>query len=87
MTGQPLDIIPMWVLYFLTVLAMLVTMEVGYRLTKGRQWKSPGETDAGVGAMSGASLALLAFVPDFGTNIHTDGFEPEAYSTHGPRKR
>ncbi len=69
MTGQPLDVIPMWALYFLTVLAMLVTMEIGYRLTKARQRKSPDTTDAGVGAMSGASLALLAFVVGFASNI------------------
>jgi hypothetical protein len=73
MTGQPLDVIPMWALYFLTVLALLATMEVGYRLTKARQRKSPDETDAGVGSMSGASLALLAFllafVVGFASNI------------------
>ncbi len=91
MTGQPLDFIPMWALYLLTVLAMLATMEAGYRLTRTRQRKSPDRTDTSVGAISGASLALLvfllAFVPGFGTNISTDGFEPEAYSTHGSRKR
>lgn len=65
MTGQPLDAIPMWLLYILTVLAMLATMEVGYRLTRARQRKSADKTDAGVGAMSGASLALLAFLLAF----------------------
>jgi hypothetical protein len=68
----------MWALYVLTVLAMLVTMEGGYRRTRARQRKSPDRTDTGVDAMSGASLALLAFllafVPGFGTNISTDGF-------------
>ena len=55
----------MWLLYPLTVLAMLATMEVGYRLTRARQRKSQDKTDAGVGAMSGASLALLAFLLAF----------------------
>jgi hypothetical protein len=76
MTGQPLDSIPLWALYFLTVLAMLATMEAGYRLTRARQRKSPDKADAGVGAMSGASLALLAFllafVVGFGSNIATE---------------
>ena len=45
MTGQPLDAIPMWLLYPLTVLSMLVTMEVGYRLTRARQRKSPDKTE------------------------------------------
>lgn len=66
----------MWLLYILTVLAMLATMEVGYRLTRARQRKSPDKTDAGVGAMSGASLALLAFLLAFvvsmGSGIATE---------------
>jgi len=79
MTGQPLDFIPMWALYLLTVLAMLATMEAGYRLTKARQRKSPDRTDTSVGAISGASLALLVFllalVPVVGpfTNIFVIG--------------
>ena len=76
MTGQPLDAIPMVLLYPLTVLAMLATMEVGYRLTRARQRKSSDKTDAGVGAMSGASLALLAFLLAFvvsmGSGIATE---------------
>jgi hypothetical protein len=63
-------------LYILTVLAMLATMEVGYRITKARQRKSSDKTDAGVGAMSGASLALvaflLAFVVSLGSGIATE---------------
>ena len=55
----------MGLLYILTVLAMLATMEVGYRLTRARQRKAPDKADAGVGAMSGASLALLAFLLAF----------------------
>lgn len=76
MTGQPLDAIPMWLLYILTVLAMLATMEVGYRLTRARQRKFPDKTDAGVGTMVGASLALLAFllafVVGFGATIFNE---------------
>ena len=45
MTGQPLDVIPMWALYFLTVLAMLATMEMGYRLTRARQRRQSRHTD------------------------------------------
>ena len=59
-------------LYILTVLAMLATMEVGYRLTKARQRKSPDKTDAGVGAMSGASLALVAFLLAFVVSLGSD---------------
>ena len=76
MPGQPLDPIPMWALYFLTVLAMLATMEAGYRLNRALRRKSPDKKDVGLGGMVGASLALLAFllafVVGFGANINTE---------------
>lgn len=76
MTGQPLDLLPMWASYPLTVVAMLATMEAGYRLTRARQRKSPDKTDPGVGGVVGASLALmaflLAFVVSFGANIFNE---------------
>ena len=76
MMNQPLDLIPMWALYLLTVLAMLATMEAGYRLNKALRRKSPDETDAGLGGMVGASLGLLAFLLAFvvglGANINTE---------------
>ena len=76
MTNQPLDIVPMWAMYFVTVLAMLATMEVGYRLNKRLRRKSPDKTDVGLGGMVGASLGLLAFllafVVGFGSNINTE---------------
>ena len=76
MTNQPLDLIPMWALYFLTVLAMLVTMEAGYRLNQALRRRSPEKKDTGLGGMVGASLGLLAFllafVVGFGANINTE---------------
>lgn len=76
MTNQPLDFIPMWALYLLTVLAMLATMEAGYRLNRALRRRSPDKTDVGLGGMVGASLALLAFllafVVGFGANINTE---------------
>ncbi len=65
MTSQPLDAFPMPLLYVLTVLAMLLTMEAGYRVTRAWQRKTPDKTDAGVGPLVGASLALLAFLLAF----------------------
>ncbi len=76
MINQPLDLIPMWAMYFLTVLAMLATMEAGYRLNRALRRKSPDKTDVGLGGMVGASLALLAFllafVVGFGANVNTE---------------
>ena len=76
MVNQPLDLIPMWTLYFLTVLAMLATVEAGYRLNRTLRRRSPDRTDVGLGGVVGASLALLAFllafVVGFGANINTE---------------
>ena len=76
MANQPLDFIPMWALYLLTVLAMLVTMEAGYRLNRALRRRSPEKKDVGLGDMVGASLALLAFllafVVGFGANVNTE---------------
>jgi hypothetical protein len=65
MVGQILDQIPIWAMYLLTVLVLLVAMEAGYRLTKANQRKQQAKGDAGVGAMAGATLALLAFLLAF----------------------
>jgi len=62
MTNQPLDAQPLWAIYFLTVLLLLAIMEAGYRLSRFMQRKSPVKSDAGLGTISGASLALLSFL-------------------------
>jgi hypothetical protein len=75
-TSEPFDSVPIWALYCLTVVAMLATMEAGYRLSRAMRRKSPDKTDAGLGAMAGGSLALLAFllafVVGFGANINNE---------------
>jgi hypothetical protein len=65
MMGQPLDALPIWANYLLTVLVLLAAMEVGYRLTKARQRSQSDKSDAGVGPLVGATLALLAFLLAF----------------------
>jgi hypothetical protein len=71
--GQPLDAIPIWAVYLLSVLAMLAAAEGGYRLGKTRLSESIAKPDPGVGAIVAATLALLsfllAFVVGFGANI------------------
>ena len=63
--GQPLDALPIWAIYLLTVLVLLAAMELGYRLTKARQQSQSVKGDAGVGPLVGATLALLAFLLAF----------------------
>ena len=65
LTMQPLDLIPIWVIYPLSVLVFMVMLEGGYWLGKLLKRKFAVKTDAGVGAISAATLALLAFLLAF----------------------
>jgi hypothetical protein len=73
MTKQFLDTLPIWVVYPFTVVILLAAMEGGYRYAVRKQRRAPATSDAGVGAISGATLALLAFllafVVGFGVNV------------------
>ena len=60
-----LDAIPLWALLLITIVAVLLAVEAGYRLARHRQQKSEAEQDAPVGAMVGATLGLLAFMLAF----------------------
>jgi hypothetical protein len=70
------DPIPIWAIYLLTVLFLLAAMEAGYRLTIAKKRKQPAKGDAGVGAIAGATLALLAFllafVVSFAANLSSE---------------
>lgn len=65
LTTQPLDIIPVWLVFPVTVALGLLAAEIGFRI--GGWWKERTHTDkdSSVGAMMGASLALLAFLLAF----------------------
>lgn len=73
MTKQFLDTLPMWAVYPFTVAILLAALEGGYWYARGKQRRAPARSDAGVGAISGATLALLAFllafVVGFGVNV------------------
>ena len=72
MNTQPLDSLPIWAVYPLTVVIFFVALVGGYYFAKGRGLKAL-KNDRGVGAISGATLALLAFllafVVGFGFNV------------------
>jgi hypothetical protein len=65
MTRQFLDVLPIWAVYPVTAAILLVFMEGGYRYARSKQHRAPAKSDAGVGAISGATLALLAFLLAF----------------------
>jgi len=73
---QPLDYLPIWGVYLLTVALLLLAFEVGYRSGSFIQKRRPDQAEAGVGTMVGASLAflgfLLAFIVGIAVNIFNE---------------
>jgi hypothetical protein len=70
-----LDVIPIWAVFPLTVLVTWLAAALGYRVGKWRQSRNPSAKDPSIGAMVGASLALLAFLLAFVTGIAESRFD------------
>jgi hypothetical protein len=70
--SQPLDLLPFWAVYIVTVVILLVFLEAGYQLGKAMRKRWPDKSESGVGAMVGAALALLGFLLAFVTSIAID---------------
>ena len=64
MNTQPIDAVPLWALYPLTVAAFLIVFLAGFYFARGRG-RRLFKNDRGVGAISGATLGLLAFLLAF----------------------
>lgn len=64
-TSEPLDVIPLWGLWCLTVVLVLAAVEVGFRIGRWRSQRSEHEPETPVGAIVGATLGLLAFLLAF----------------------
>jgi len=60
-----LDALPLWGLFLVIVVLVLLSIELGYRLGHYRRSRSEREKDAPVGAMVGSTLGLLAFMLAF----------------------
>ena len=76
MVSQPLDHLPVWSIYPLTVAILLLAIVFGNWYVGRKQRKAPDSSDAGVGAISAATLALLAFllafVVSYGTGLFSE---------------
>lgn len=76
MVSQPLDSLPIWAIYPATVALLLLAIAFGNWYVGRKQRKAPDKSDAGVGAISAATLALLAFLLAFvvgtGTSLFTE---------------
>jgi hypothetical protein len=73
--NEPLDILPLWALYLLIVLAGLLAVEIGFRLGRWWQQRSPQEKEGTTGAIVGAILGMLAFLLVFLTGIAVNRFD------------
>jgi hypothetical protein len=73
---QPLDYLPIWGVYLLTVVLLYLSIEAGYRFGLFVQRRRPDHAESGVGAMVGASMAFLgfflAFIVGIGVNIYNE---------------
>jgi len=73
-TTQPLDMLPMWSIYILSIMTLFLSVEAGLRVGKLVQRRWPDKDEAGVGTVVGASLALLGFLLAFVTSIAIGNF-------------
>lgn len=62
LSSQPLDLLPVWGVFLLTVAVLLLANVVGFRLGFAVQKRWPDRSESGVGTMVGASLASLGFL-------------------------
>lgn len=71
----PLDTLPLWGLLAATVAVVLGSIEVGFRIGRYRRRRSEDEKEPPVGAIVGATLALLGFVLAFTFGVAASRFD------------
>ncbi len=64
-TGSMMNAVPLWLLYVITGVIVLLSIELGWRLGNYRQHRTKEEKKAPVSAAVGATLGLLAFLLAF----------------------
>lgn len=69
-----MDDIPVGVLFGVTAILVVVSVELGYRLALVARRKEHGEKESPVSAIAGSILGLLAFILAFTFGIVTDRF-------------
>jgi hypothetical protein len=75
MFNEPLDLLPLWVLFLATPLLLLSTLEAGYRYGVWRHMNQPDEKEQPVVAIVAAILGLVALVLGFTFNLAASRFE------------
>ena len=69
MQNHPLDIIPVWGLFVMTIAFVFAVVEAGFRLGEVKRRRTEDVKEAAVGSMVGATLGLLAFMLAFTFSI------------------
>src|SRR5262245_38727063 len=75
MFSEPLDIIPLWALFFLSAALLALAMECGYRIGWWRHARNPDEKEQPVGAMVASILGLVALVLGFTFSLAASRFD------------
>jgi hypothetical protein len=73
--SAPLDILPLWVLFIVLLLANLLLDECGFRLGRLRAQRAQKESDSTVSAIVASELGLLAFMLAFSFGIVASRFD------------
>src|SRR5262245_51151559 len=71
----PLDALPLWALFIVILLVVLLSVEFGYRLGRYRRRRHEEEKEAPLGTMVGAILGLLAFILAFTFGLAATRFD------------
>lgn len=69
MIGETIDSLPLWGVLLLTLAVVLLAIETGYRIGHWRSRRSEFDSEALLSAMTGANLALLAFILAFSFSL------------------
>lgn len=72
--NEILDVIPVYLIFILSVVALLLASELGYWLSRVLQRYRPDRAEANVGALNAATLGLLAFLMAFVTGAAVNNF-------------
>lgn len=69
------DYFPLWLLFVLTALLVLVSIEAGYRIGEFRRRRSPHTSDVPIGSAISSTLGLLAFLLAFTFGMSATRFD------------
>ena len=72
---MPIDILPVWLLFFLTIAIVVVSVEIGFRLGRTVRRKHKDEREAPASSISGVILGLQAFMLAFTFSIVSDRYD------------